>query len=128
MKGARTSPGDALLVRQADDDASFAFKRPHAIARRARLAHVVIRHRETSDRIFSPGETVKGPIGLSAANHCIEGFKPSDDSCDILLIFIKIAFKSDNYDGLFRSGRMDFIDMSFNRVRKRVLLLQAEIK
>ncbi|ABB12748.1 hypothetical protein Bcep18194_B2637 [Burkholderia lata] len=61
---------------------------------------------------------MKGPIGLSVANHCIEGFKSSDHSCDIFLIFIKIALKSNNYDGMFRPGRMDFIDLSFNRARK----------
>ncbi|MEK7912698.1 hypothetical protein AAB988_14685 [Burkholderia contaminans] len=128
MKGARTSPGDALLVRQADDDSSFAFERPHASARRARPAHVVIRHRETSDRIFSPGETVKRPIGLSAANHCIDGCITSDQSSDIVLIFIKIAFESDNYDGIFQLARTRFIVLSFNRVRKCVVLHQGAIE
>ncbi|WP_124451449.1 hypothetical protein [Burkholderia sp. Bp8992] len=44
-----------------------------------------------------------------------------------ILIFIKIAFESDNYGEMFQRGMAHFIDMSFNRVRKRVVLPQTAI-
>lgn len=77
--------------------------RAAACQRQARAARA---RRHSSSRnlgsYFSPGETVKRPIGLSAANHCIDGCITSDQSSDIVLIFIKIAFESDNYDGMFQ--------------------------